>query len=159
MTRIVRLDVWTAPCFDEILAQDSSLALDVLERNGDQTRNFDLLSSADIYHISAARDEVPPALQVTAELIRRCPNLKCVSTSGAGYDTVDLEACSAAGILVVNQSGGNAQSVAEHTFALMLALARRLPESRQALKHGNSVTREDLMGTADRKSTSLKSSQ
>src|SRR3546814_7785906 len=36
------------------------------------------------------------------------------STSGAGYDTVDLEACSAAGILVVNQSGGNAQSVAEH---------------------------------------------
>src|SRR3546814_16393510 len=98
MTRIVRLDVWTAPCFDEILAQDSSLALDVLERNGDQTRNFDLLSSADIYHISAARDEVPPALQVTAELIRRCPNLKCVSTSGAGYDTVDLEACSAAEI-------------------------------------------------------------
>src|SRR3546814_18828869 len=50
-------------------------------------------------------------------------------------------------ILVVNQSGGNAQSVAEHTFALMLALARRLPESSQALKQGNSVTREDLMGT------------
>src|SRR3546814_4091878 len=87
----------------------------------------------------------------------------CVSTSGAGYDTVDLEACSAAGILVVNQSGGNAQSVAEHTFALMLALARRLPESSQALKQGNSVTREDLMGTelsgqTDRKSTRLNSS-
>src|SRR3546814_3018514 len=71
----------------------------------------------------------------------------CVSTSGAGYDTVDLEACSAAGILVVNRSGGNAQSVAEHTFALMLALARRLPESSQALKHGNSVTREDIIDT------------
>src|SRR5690606_15888163 len=74
-------------------------------------------------------------------------NLKCVSTSGAGYDTVDVAACSAAGILVVNQSGGNAQSVAEHTLAFMLALARRFPESGQALRLGRVMVREDLMGT------------
>ncbi|MGB3289749.1 MAG: hydroxyacid dehydrogenase [Burkholderiaceae bacterium] len=146
MIKVVRLDVWTAPCFDEILAQNKALTLDVLELNGDRARNDELLSKADIYHISAARDEVPPDFQVTADLIRRCPNLKCVSTSGAGYDTVDVEACSAAGILVVNQSGGNAQSVAEHTFALMLALARRFPESNHALRHSSGFTREDLMG-------------
>lgn len=146
MTRLVRLDVWIDPCFDEIIAQDEHITLDVLERSGDQARNWELLSRADIYHISAARDEVPAELQVTAELIQRCPNLKCVSTSGAGYDTVDVDACSAAGILVVNQAGGNAQSVAEHAIALMLALLRRFPESAHALKHSSGFTREDLMG-------------
>lgn len=146
MTRVVRLDVWTDPCFDEILAGNAHITLDVLERNGDQARNSDLLSRADIYHISAARDEVPAELQVTAKLIRQFPNLKCISTSGAGYDTVDIHACSAAGILVVNQAGGNAQSVAEHTISLMLALAKRLPESIHTLKHSSGFTREDLMG-------------
>ncbi|NYT84840.1 hydroxyacid dehydrogenase [Pollutimonas harenae] len=146
MTRVVRLDVWTAPCFDEILAQDTNLTLHILERNGDQARNWDILSRAEIYHISAARDEVPVELQATTDLIRQCPNLKCVSTSGAGYDTVDVDACSAAGILVVNQAGGNAQSVAEHAIAFMLALARRFPESIHKLKYGTGFTREDLMG-------------
>ncbi len=146
MTRVVRLDVWTDPCFDEILAQDGAVSLDVLQRSGDQQHNLELLSKADIYHISAARDEVPPDLQVTIDLIHRCPRLKFVSTSGGVYDTVSLDACSAAGILVVNQAGGNAQSVAEHTFALMLALARRFPESSHALRHSSGFTREDLMG-------------
>lgn len=146
MTRVVRLDIWTAPCFDEILARDPGVTLDVLERGADRARQLALLSRADIYHVSAARDEVPAALQVTADLIRDCPNLKCVSTSGAGYDTVDVEACSAAGILVVNQAGGNAQSVAEHALAMMLSLARRFPESSDALKHRSGFTREDLMG-------------
>lgn len=146
MTKVVRLDVWTAPCFDQTLAQDACVTLDVLERSADDAEHLALLSQAEIYHISAARDEVPAALQVTAELIRNCPKLKCVSTSGAGYDTVDVEACSAAGILVVNQAGGNAQSVAEHALAMMLGLARRFPESGDTLKHRSGFTREDLMG-------------
>ncbi|NYT82163.1 hydroxyacid dehydrogenase [Alcaligenaceae bacterium] len=144
--RVVRLDVWTASCFDEILARNPCIRLDVLARSGDHARTWELLASADIYHVSAARDEVPQELQVTADLIARCPNLKCVSTSGAGYDTVDVEACSRAGIVVVNQAGGNARSVAEHAMALILALARRLPESRHLLQHGQNFTREDLMG-------------
>ncbi|WP_237174121.1 hydroxyacid dehydrogenase [Paracandidimonas lactea] len=148
MIRVVRLDVWTAPCFDEILAASADVTLDVLACDGDMERNWALLSEADIYHITAARDEVPPHLLISAELISRCPKLKCVSTSGAGYDTVDIRACSAAGILVVNQAGGNAQSVAEHALALMLALARRLPESARRLRRRDGVafTREDLMG-------------
>lgn len=146
MKRVVRLDVWTAACFDDILGKDNAVALSVIERNGDFQQALKTLSLADIYHVSAARDEVPANLQVTADLLAQCPNLKCVSTSGAGYDTVDVQACSKAGVLVVNQAGGNAQSVAEHTLALMLALARRLPESRQKLMSPGTFTREDLMG-------------
>lgn len=146
MTRVARLDVWTDPCFDEILMRDGIISLDVIERHGDRERAIERLANADIYHISAARDEVPEYLQVTANLLARCPNLKCVSTSGAGYDTVDIDACSSAGVLVVNQAGGNAQSVAEHAMALMLAIARRLPESRKVLCSHTKFTREDLMG-------------
>ena len=146
MTRVVRLDVWTAPCFDEILARNPDIRLDILERDGDDARNWKLLADADIYHVSAARDEVPENLLVTDELLARCPNLKCVSTSGAGYDTVDVDACSKAGIVVVNQAGGNARSVAEHAMALILALAKRLPESSHLLRHGKGFVREDLMG-------------
>lgn len=146
MINVVRLDVWTAACFDEILARDPRIKLDVLKRDSDPEHARRLLAKADIYHVSAARDEVPSHLQVGAELIALCPNLKCVSTSGAGYDTVDVPACSKAGVLVVNQAGGNAQSVAEHALALMLALARRLPESAHLLKHGKGFSREDLMG-------------
>ena len=41
-----------------------------------------------------------------------------VSSGGAGYDTIDVEACTKRGILVVNQTGGNAEAVAEHAVAL-----------------------------------------
>jgi regulator of RNase E activity RraA len=72
---------------------------------------------AHVYHISAAKDELPQEWFASAELLARCPDLLCVSSSGAGYDTVDVAACTAAGVLVVNQAGGNAVSVAEHTLA------------------------------------------
>jgi D-3-phosphoglycerate dehydrogenase len=53
-----------------------------------------------------------------------------------GVDNVDLEAATAAGVLVMNTPGGNAISVAEHTLALMLAMARRIPEATQSTTSG-----------------------
>ena len=47
-----------------------------------------------------------------------------ITFTGAGFDTVDVAACSAAGVLVLNQTGANAQSVAEHAMYLMLAASR-----------------------------------
>lgn len=83
---------------------------------------------------------------VNSQLIEQCPNLLCISSGGAGYDTVDVEACSRAGIAVVNQAGANAHSVAEHTFALLLAVVKRVVESDNKLRHESGFTREALMG-------------
>src|SRR5690606_40372203 len=105
-----------------------------------------MLAETDLYHVSAAKDEVPLKWQVTPELIARCPRLKVVSSTGAGYDTIDVEACTQAGILAVNQAGGNANSVAEHTVALMLAAIRRVVESDHLPKTATGLVREDLMG-------------
>jgi len=66
--------------------------------------------------------------------------------SGAGYDTVDVAACTRRGVLVVNQSGGNAIAVAEHAFGLILDLKHRITESDVRLKNPVRLKREDLMG-------------
>jgi D-3-phosphoglycerate dehydrogenase len=144
--KVVRLSLWTNPAFDEILGDDPGISLKVLDIGDPEERNWEQMEQADIYHISAAKDEVPATWLVSSELIRRCPNLACVSTSGAGYDTVDVTACTEAGILVVNQAGGNANSVAEMSLGLMLAVSRRIVESDNKLKTETGFSREDLMG-------------
>jgi D-3-phosphoglycerate dehydrogenase len=99
-----------------------------------------------VYHISAAKDELPQEWFARAELLARCPNLLCVSSGGAGYDTVDVAACTAAGVAVVNQAGGNAASVAEHTLGFMLGVSRRMLEGDRRMRREIGYSREDVMG-------------
>src|SRR5947209_13195571 len=63
---------------------------------------------------------------------------------------LDVDACTRAGIPVVNQAGGNAEGVAEHTLGLMLVLLKRIPEAHAGLKAGMQGRKEQWMG--DRKS-------
>ena len=104
------------------------------------------LAEAHAYQISSARDELPQQWFATTELLERCPRLLCVSSTGAGYDTVDVGACTAAGVLVVNQAGANAQSVAEQTLGLMLDVSRRISEGDRLLRRERGFAREDIMG-------------
>ncbi|MDH2052079.1 hydroxyacid dehydrogenase [Achromobacter marplatensis] len=144
--RLCRLDLWLNPVFDQLIDAEPGIGLSVLPARGDDARTLAGLKTAHAYHVSAARDELPRQWFVNAELISRCPDLVCVSSGGAGYDTVDVPACTAAGIAVVNQAGGNAASVAEHTYALLLAVQRRVVESHQRLRFDTGFSREDLMG-------------
>ncbi|GAB2907308.1 hydroxyacid dehydrogenase [Paralcaligenes sp. KSB-10] len=143
---VVRLNLWTDASFDQILAACPQSSLKILDIKTPENEIWAALKRAHIYHISAAKDEVPKTWFVTGELLQRCPELVCISTSGAGYDTVDVKACTNAGVLVVNQAGGNANSVAEHTFGLLLAVSRRIVESDNKLKREAGFSREDLMG-------------
>ena len=144
--RLCRLDLWLNPVFDQLIDAEPGIGLSVLPARGDDARTLAGLKTAHAYHVSAARYELPRQWFVNAELISQCPDLVCVSSGGAGYDTVDVPACTAAGIAVVNQAGGNAASVAEHTYALLLAVQRRVVESHQRLRHDTGFSREDLMG-------------
>jgi D-3-phosphoglycerate dehydrogenase len=92
------------------------------------------------------RDDLPPHYAVTSDFLARAPELFVVSTHGAGYDTVDVAACTAAGVLVVNQSGGNAEGVAEHAVAMMLAVLKRIPDGDAWTRRGAVRRRADLMG-------------
>jgi D-3-phosphoglycerate dehydrogenase / 2-oxoglutarate reductase len=69
-------------------------------------------------------------------LLKACPDLKMIAVLGVGTDNVDLGAASRLGIRVTNTPGFSAISVAEHTLALMLAAARKIPEHEKELRAG-----------------------
>jgi len=63
-------------------------------------------------------------------------NLRVIGRAGVGIDNIDVEAATAAGVLVMNLPWGNTVTAAEHTIALMLALARNVPQASSALRAG-----------------------
>ncbi|MGH9660454.1 MAG: NAD(P)-dependent oxidoreductase, partial [Bryobacteraceae bacterium] len=79
---------------------------------------------------------VRSAVQVTRDVLARAPKLRIIGRAGVGVDNVDLAAATEAGVLVMNTPGGNAVSVAEHTMALMLAMARSIPQATASTKSG-----------------------
>ncbi len=79
---------------------------------------------------------VRSATRVTAELLAQAPRLRVVGRAGVGVDNIDLDAATRRGVLVMSTPGGNAVSVAEHTFALLLALARQVPLHDAAIRAG-----------------------
>src|SRR5712692_1511749 len=79
---------------------------------------------------------VRSSTKVTAELLDQAKKLRTVGRAGVGVDNIDLDAATKRGVLVMSTPGGNAISVAEHTFALLLALARQVPRLDSALREG-----------------------
>jgi D-3-phosphoglycerate dehydrogenase / 2-oxoglutarate reductase len=76
------------------------------------------------------------ATRVTAEVIERAENLKAIGRAGIGVDNIDIEAATKRGILVANAPESNTVAAAEHTLALMLAAARRIPAADSSLRNG-----------------------
>src|ERR1700761_7637157 len=134
------------PIYAEILKARADVRLDRLENESTDDVAAPILAAAHVYQIGAARDELAPHFHVTADLLKRAPNLLLVSSNGAGFDPVDVDACTAAGVVVVNQSGGNANSVAEHAVGMMLTLSKRIIEADRALRREANVNRNALMG-------------
>ena len=86
-------------------------------------------------------------IHATASLLARAPNLLAVSSNGAGFDTVDVDACTAAGVIaVVNQAGGNKEAVAEHVLAMMLTLSKRIVETDRYMRRQSGIPRNDFIG-------------
>jgi D-3-phosphoglycerate dehydrogenase len=79
---------------------------------------------------------VRSATKVTSDLLGKAPHLRAVGRAGVGVDNIDLEAATKRGVLVMSTPGGSSVSVAEHTFALLLALVRELPKFDAAMRAG-----------------------
>lgn len=74
---------------------------------------------------------------LTRQVLASCPNLRLISIWGTGTDNVDLESARELGITVTNTPGANALSVAEHTIAILLSLARKIPYLDREVRSGN----------------------
>jgi D-3-phosphoglycerate dehydrogenase len=74
--------------------------------------------------------------QVTGEILAVADNLKIIGRAGVGVDNIDIEAATRRGIMVVNSPTGNIVAAAEHTIAMLMALARHLPNANSSTKAG-----------------------
>jgi|SRR5579871_177749 len=88
---------------------------------------------------------VRSAVQVDKAVLDQAKRLRVIGRAGVGVDNVDLDAATEAGVLVMNTPGGNAVSVAEHTLALMLAMARHIPRADASTRAGK-WEKKKLMG-------------
>jgi D-3-phosphoglycerate dehydrogenase len=131
----------------DILQARPDVRLDRLDNESPEAVSAPILAAAHAYQVGAARDELAGHFHVHGDLLRRAPNLLIVSSNGAGFDPVDVDACTAAGVLVVNQSGGNANSVAEHALGMLLTLSKRIIEADRALRRDPNLNRNAFIGT------------
>ena len=132
--------------FPTVLAQRPDVQLDKLENETPDEQAAPILAQAHVYQIGASRQIIAPKLQVNAALLARTPHLIAASSNGAGYDTIDVDACTEAGVIVVNQSGGNKEAVAEHALALMMALSKRLVQADRHARTGQTIDRAAYIG-------------
>jgi D-3-phosphoglycerate dehydrogenase / 2-oxoglutarate reductase len=95
--------------YSTLLAERPDVQLDKLENDSPDEQIVSVLTQAHVYQIGASRQIIAPPLQVNTALLARTPNLIAASLNGAGYDTIDVDACSEAGICgqsVGRQQGG-----------------------------------------------------
>jgi D-3-phosphoglycerate dehydrogenase / 2-oxoglutarate reductase len=130
----------------DIVGKRDDVRLDTLDNGNMTDLAKSVLAAAHAYQTGSTRDELVRHYHTGAELLGHAPNLLIVSTNGAGYDTVDVKACNERGILVLNQAGGNAESVAEHVLGMMLMLVKRVGECDRALRSGTLVDRTAFTG-------------
>ena len=113
---------------------------------GPAADNWADMNRAHGYH-ACARTEMREPWFPDARLFAKAPNLLAVCSLGAGYDVIDVDACTKAGILVCNQSGANKEAVAEHAVGLMLAISKKIMEADRAVRKLNSIERFRYIGT------------
>jgi D-3-phosphoglycerate dehydrogenase len=74
--------------------------------------------------------------KVTAKIIEAATKLKVIGRAGVGVDNVDVDAATRRGVIVMNTPGGNTISTAEHTFSLLMSMARKIPQAHASVKAG-----------------------
>ena len=126
----------------------SQNAVDVFAAHGVDADVKTGLSAEELQAIIGAYDglAIRSATKVTEAVLAAADNLKVVGRAGIGVDNVDIAAATKRGVVVMNTPHGNAVTTAEHAIAMMLALARQIPQASQSTKAGK-WEKSRFMGT------------
>jgi len=121
-----------------ICDQLESAGLDILRRAGIELDNRPGLKGPDLAAALHAADGavVRSVTRITADLLEIPGKLRCVVRAGVGVDNIDVPAATRRGVIVMNTPSGNTVSAAEHTIALLLAVARHVPAADASMKAG-----------------------
>lgn len=116
----------------------STLAVSTFEDRGVEVVRPGKLSEAELLDMIGDFDglAVRSATKVTPALLAKASRLKVVGRAGIGVDNIDVPACTAGGVVVMNTPFGNAITTAEHAMAMMLSLARHIPQANESTQAG-----------------------
>lgn len=143
--------VVTWPVFDPqgpstgALLQAAGLGIRLHPRTGNRTPKELIEILGDAVGVIASTDPFD------ASVFAACPSLRVIARTGVGVDAIDMEAATAAGVVVATTPGANEEAVADHALAMILALQRRLAENDAAIREGRwdragDLTPGDLYG-------------
>jgi D-3-phosphoglycerate dehydrogenase len=121
----------------DLLKADPQMSIEVVKK----MPRAELLARIGDYDALIVRSET----KVDAEVIERGVKLRVVGRAGIGVDTIDVDAATHRGIIVMNTPQANTIATCEHTLAMMLALARNIPQADASLRRGE-WTRSKFMG-------------
>ena len=143
--RLAYFENWVDPVGQRMLEARDDIELVRLTFAAPEADSWAGLSRTHGYQILPRGDLREPWFG-NANLIERCPHLLAISSTGAGFDMVDVDACTKAGIIVVCQTGTNKEAVAEHALGLMIALSKKIGLTDKALRTGTFVDRYAFTG-------------
>jgi len=127
------------------LLQAAGLGIRLHPRTGNRTPKELIEILGDAVGVIASTDPFD------ASVFAACPSLRVIARTGVGVDAIDMEAATAAGVVVATTPGANEEAVADHALAMILALQRRLAENDAAIREGRwdragDLTPGDLYG-------------
>ncbi|MDA8637558.1 hydroxyacid dehydrogenase [Rhodospirillales bacterium] len=123
--KLVYFENWCDPVAEEILNAAPGIELIRLTQDQDEDTVFEVMREAHGYQM-LAKTEMQVRWRPNRAFIEKCPNLLAIASLGAGYDACDDAACTEHGIMVVNNSGANSDSVAQHAIGMLLALSKNM---------------------------------
>ena len=143
--RLVYFEEFMNPAALPILAARPDIEVTRLEYATAEDDNWSEIKRAHGYQIQP-RTELKAPWFGDAALLARCPEMLAMSSTGAGYDMIDVDDCTAAGVIVVNQSGTNKEGVAEHAVGLILSLSKKIALSERAMRRDANMDRRAYSG-------------
>ena len=123
-------------------------ALELLSNRGYELIEQDSSDQEKLAEAAAVADGwiIRSGTRITAELVNGANNLKVIGRAGVGVDNIDIDAATRRGIAVLNTPTGNTMAAVEHTMAMLLAMARHIPEAHQNLTEQGSWERSGYVG-------------
>jgi D-3-phosphoglycerate dehydrogenase len=152
LKRLVYFDSFMDPIANAIIGKRDDIDLVRLEYDAPASDNWTEMTLAHGYQVQP-RGELREPWFPDAAFLARCPNMLAVSSTGAGYDMIDVDACTAAGVIVVNQSGTDWEPVPEHALGMMLSLSKKIAQSERAMKRTPDLDRRAYAGNNLRNKT------
>jgi D-3-phosphoglycerate dehydrogenase / 2-oxoglutarate reductase len=153
--RVVYFDEWVHPIAGEMLEESARIETVRIDLQGSAEDISSVIARAHgmqaLFRTAATRSGTGERWLANSDLLAQCNSMLAICSAGAGYDVIDVDACTARGIIVCNQSGAGREAVAEHVLGFMLTLSKKISIADRVIRRSNAwdraaFTGNDLLG-------------